>query len=154
MIVYKKSPNDLLYFHWINICVRDIYSSLMHMSWIFYLINAYVRYTYLSLIQSRQNYTLAFPLNKRTRLVSYKYLMNPSSSRFTISILCYTHTHTQIYIYIYIYIPKHFSLKYHCTRYLKRYLLEHIKVPKSIKENLSQTSTCRHFGLLSTSHID
>jgi hypothetical protein len=103
MIVYKKSSNDLLYFHWINICVRDIYSSLMHMSWIFYLINAYVRYTYLSLIQSRQNYTLAFPLNKRTRLVSYKYLMNPSSSRFTISILCYTHTHTQIYIYIYIY---------------------------------------------------
>ena len=131
------------------------------MSWIFYLINAYVRYTYLSLIQSRQNYTLAFPLNKRTRLVSYKYLMNPSSSRFTISILCYTHTQYSqvnifiyIYIYIYIYIPKHFSLKYHCTRYLKRYLLEHIKVPKSIKENLSQTSTCTHFGLLSTSHID
>jgi hypothetical protein len=103
--VYKKSSNDLLYFHWINICIRDIYSSLMHMSWIFYLINAYVRYTYLSLIQSRENYTLAFPLNKRTRLMSYKYLMNPSSSRFTISILCYTHTHTHTHtntnIYIY-----------------------------------------------------
>lgn len=50
--LYKKSYKNILYFHHINVCIKNIYSSLIHVSYIFSLINTYVKDIYLSLIVS------------------------------------------------------------------------------------------------------
>ena len=55
-------------------------------------------------ISQRWNYTLAPPLHKMTRFMGYKYTINLSSQRFTISSL------STAYIF-----SKHLSLKYCCT---------------------------------------
>ena len=64
--MYKNSLKELPYFHLINICVRDIYSSLMIL---------------------RKNDFSSSHLRKMTRLMGYKYPMNLLNSRFTIFIL-------------------------------------------------------------------
>jgi hypothetical protein len=81
----KKSLNDLSYLS---------------------LINAYVRDTYLLLNAIRKNDTSAPSLYKRTRLGSYQYQMDPSSSRFTIS---------SFIIFLAYIFSKYISLKYYCT---------------------------------------
>jgi hypothetical protein len=57
-------------------------------------------------ISQRWNYTLVYSLHKKTRLMSYKYIMNPLNSRFKIfSFLTFS---------VYIFLESIF-LKYHCT---------------------------------------
>jgi hypothetical protein len=76
-----------------------------------------------SLIKTiRQNYTLAFYLHKRTRLIGYKYPMNlqaPGSQ----------YLFSTAYVFL-----KHLYLKYYCLISLKIYLLKHLRVFKSIKK--------------------
>ena len=62
--VYKKSLKSLLYFHRINVCVRNIYPLLM--------------------LSGPKKNIPALTHHKRTRLIGYKYSINPSSVRFTI----------------------------------------------------------------------
>jgi hypothetical protein len=73
----KNLSTSLPYFHLINVCVRNIYPSL----------NVYIKDIYFSLMISEQNDSSTLHLRKMTRLIGYKYPMNPLSSRFTIYIL-------------------------------------------------------------------
>jgi len=73
----KNLSTSLPYFHLINVCVKNIYL----------LLNVYIRDIYFLLMISKQNDSSTLHFREMTRLISYKYLMNPLSSRFTISIL-------------------------------------------------------------------
>jgi hypothetical protein len=78
--VYKISQNSIIFSSHKYLCKR--YLSL---------INAYVRDIYHLLMLSRQNNFLTLSLHKKTRFMSYKYLINFSSSKFTISILYFSY---------------------------------------------------------------
>jgi hypothetical protein len=100
--------------------------------------------TILSLINTIREKLLYSPLfpQKKTRLIDYKYLMNSSSFRFTIS----SFLTFLAYIFFRVYLFK-ISLYF---LFLKWYLLKHLRVPQSIKEDLLQVLVTNHPDLLGT----
>ena len=127
-----------IYFHRINDCVRDIYLLLIHMLGIFSLINVCVRDIYPSLKLSGQNYTLTPPLLKgqNSWVVNTPWILQASGSQSSLF---------TTYIF-----SEYFSLRYHCLLSLKRYLLKHLIVFKSIKRDLLQVPATLAYQALDT----
>jgi hypothetical protein len=97
-------------------------------------------------ISQRWNYTTVSPIHKKIRFISYKYTMNPSSKRFTIS------SFFSVYIF-----SKHISLEYYCIFSLYKVIDfiigESTRSSKETRHQLSVIWLTRHHLLLVTSPL-
>ena len=89
--------------------------------------------------------------------IRMKLLFNPFSSQkdktYDLFILHeFFNVRLRIYILYRIHIFRAFLFKNHCTFSLKKYLLKHLKVLKSIKRDLLQGPTINHLSLPGTTH--